>query len=84
MQLDWLVSRPWRVVAAVALLVGLPLLIVGELSANGTREQLRDDQLKETAAVAARVADAVNSRAGSILEQLTLSISISDIRSLFP
>lgn len=81
MRLDWLVSRPWRVVAAVALLVGLPLLVVGELSANGTREQLRDDQLKETAAVAARAADAVNGRAGSILEQLTLSISISDIRS---
>ena len=31
--------------------------------------------------MAARVADAVSSRAGSILEQLTLSISISDIRS---
>ena len=81
LNLEWLFARPWRVVAAVALLVGLPVLVVGELSANSTRQQLRDEQLNETTAVAARAADAVSRRAESILEQLSLSISISDIRS---
>lgn len=80
-RLEWLLARPWRVVALVALLVGLPVLVVGELSANSTRQRLREEQLNETTAVAARAADAVSRRVDSILEQLALSISISDLRS---
>lgn len=78
--LDWLFARPWRVVAIVALVVGVPLLALGQLSANSTRQRLRDDQLNETRAVATRAADAVSSRATSLLEQLSLALSISDLR----
>ena len=78
---DWLFARPWRVVALVALVVALPILVVGQLSADTTRQRLRDEQLHETAAVAARAADAVSGQVEGILEQLSLAISLSDVRS---
>jgi serine phosphatase RsbU (regulator of sigma subunit) len=78
---DWLFGRPWRVVLLVALVVALPILVVGQLSADATRQRLRDEQLRETSAVAARAGDAVSSQVEGILEQLSLALSISDLRS---
>ena len=79
--MDWLFARPWRVVALVAVVVALPILVLGQLSADTTRQRLRDEQLKETAAVAARAGDAVRGDVEGILQQLSLAISISDLRS---
>lgn len=79
--MDWLFARPWRVVALVAVVVALPILILGQLSADTTRQRLRDDQLKQTAAVAARAGDAVSGDVEGILQQLSLAISIGDLRS---
>lgn len=79
--MDWLFARPWRVVALVAVVVALPILVLTELSADTTRQRLRDEQLKETAGVAARASDAVSGGVEGILEQLSLAISISDLRS---
>ena len=79
---DWLFARrPWRVVLLVALVVGIPILVLGQASADSTRERLRNQELNETTAVAARAADAVSSQVEGILEQLTLAVSISDFRS---
>lgn len=78
---DWLFGRPWRVVVLVALVVASPILVLGQISADTTRQRLRDEQLSETTAVAARAADAVSSQVEGILEQLSLAISISDLRS---
>ena len=36
---EWLVERPWRLAAVVALLVALPLLVLGEVSAAQTRDR---------------------------------------------
>src|SRR5262245_42802278 len=78
---DWLFVRPWRVVLLVAFVVALPIVVVGQLSADSTRMRLREEQLRESGAVAARAADAVSSQVEGILEQLSLAISLSDIRS---
>src|SRR5438874_12858474 len=57
---DWVLSRPWLVVAAVALLVALPVLVVGQASESDTRARLATAQLES----AARAADAVASNFG--------------------
>jgi serine phosphatase RsbU (regulator of sigma subunit) len=79
--LERLVGRPWQVALLVAVLVGIPVLAVGELTANGTRQRVREQQLAETRAVAVRAADAVAGRTDSMVAQLSLAVSIGDLRS---
>lgn len=57
-----LLWRPWVVAAVVALLVGLPILLLGELSANDTRDRLRAQRYAANGALAERAADLVASR----------------------
>lgn len=77
---DWLLARPWRVVAIVALVVGLPVLVLGQISAEDTRQRLHEEQVRETAVLADRAAANVEGRVQSILEQLLLAAGLSDIR----
>src|SRR6267143_3673861 len=54
---DTILSRSWLVVAAVALFVALPVLILGQASENDTRARLAAAQVES----ATRAADAVTS-----------------------
>src|SRR2546428_3089840 len=38
---EWLVANPWALVAAVALVIVVPILLFGELSASDTQRRLR-------------------------------------------
>jgi serine phosphatase RsbU (regulator of sigma subunit) len=79
-RLDWLLARPWRVVVLVALVVGLPILVIGEISAEDTRQRLHAEQVRETAVLAERAAANVEGEVQSIVEQLLLATALSDIR----
>jgi signal transduction histidine kinase len=53
---DALLGRPWLLVAATALFIAVPVLVLGQASENDTRARLQAAQLDS----AARLADAVN------------------------
>src|SRR6267143_3875302 len=54
---DAILSRSWLVVAAVAVFIALPVLVLGQASENDTRARLAAAQLES----ASRAADAVSS-----------------------
>jgi hypothetical protein len=59
---EWLLGRPWLVVLVVAVFIVLPVLALGELSANDSRARLRSAELDGLAKTADRaVASATDS-----------------------
>ena len=42
---DWLASNPWALVAIVALVVVLPILLLGESSGSDMQQRLRSERL---------------------------------------
>jgi len=63
---DALLGRPWLLVAAVALLVALPVLVLGQASENDTRARLQAAQVESAARAAATVMRTANDRSESI------------------
>ena len=61
-----LFARPWRLVAAVALLVALPVLILGQASENDTRERVSRAQLDSAMHEADVISTSFNEREESI------------------
>ena len=78
--LERLLASPWRVVALVGLVIALPLLVLGELSAADTRARVRSEQLSQTATGAHRAAEAIVGRAESVTQSLRLASEIGDLR----
>lgn len=70
LRLEWFLERPWRLVLVVALLVALPILIVGELSANDARARIRTAELDALAGAANRAAANLNARIAAIVDQV--------------
>lgn len=56
LRLEWLLERSWRVVLLVALVVGLPILLVGELAGLDARARVRASELDAIAGAASRAA----------------------------
>lgn len=59
---DALLGRPWLLVAAVMLLVALPVLVLGQASEDQTRASLRSAQVASAARTADVVAGSFNDR----------------------
>lgn len=67
---ELLLARPWRLVLVVALLIALPMLLVGELSASDTRERIRAAELDALATAANRAAASLSDRIETIADQV--------------
>jgi signal transduction histidine kinase len=59
---DALLGRAWVLVAAVALLVAMPILVLGQLAENETRARLQAAQLESATRTAAILASGFNER----------------------
>ncbi len=57
--MEWLLAAPWRLVLVVALVAGVPIVLVGEISAQDARDRIRASELRLTADASARAADLV-------------------------
>lgn len=79
-RLDWLLASPWRVVALVALLIGVPVIALGELSANDTRGRLRAEELRATADTAQRGADLVSAQVNAVRDQVVGAVGNIDLK----
>ena len=67
---DALFGRPWLLVAAVALLVALPVLVLGQVSENDTRARLAAAQVDSAAHAAEAVSTDFNNRTALIGQTL--------------
>ena len=67
---EWFFARPWRLVLVVALLVALPILWLGEVSATDARARIRSAELDGLANAAVRAAANVNDRIQTIADQV--------------
>jgi signal transduction histidine kinase len=68
---DWLASKPWALVAVVALVIVLPILLLGEISASDTQRRLHAERLALGVQAADRAAEEIQT-------QLSLSLSVLD------
>ena len=59
-RLELLLASPFRLVLVVAIIAAAPLLALGEISANDTRQRLRADELRAAAVAALHAADVVS------------------------
>jgi signal transduction histidine kinase len=82
-RLEWLLGATWRLPLLVAVLIALPILVLGEVSANDTRRQVENEQLQISAATAARAADQMRGRADNVGLQLGLASGVGDMRAAF-
>ena len=70
---DWLASKPWALVAVVALVIVLPILLLGEISASDTQRRLHAERLALGVQAADRAAEEIQTQIGlsrSVLEGL--------------
>jgi signal transduction histidine kinase len=76
---EWLLSRPWLVVLVVALVVVLPVLVLGEASATDSRDRFRASQLDNLAKTADRagagISDVIESAKRQMLAGSATSVS---------
>ena len=69
---EWFLARPLRLIAVVALIVALPVLVLGEVSANDTRQRVRAERLQRTTQYAQRAATIMTDRTQSVYTGLNL------------
>jgi signal transduction histidine kinase len=67
---EWLVANPWAFVGVVVLVVVVPILLLGELSASDTQRRLRTERLALGAQAAERGAEAIQTQVSLSLQQL--------------
>jgi signal transduction histidine kinase len=60
------VANPARLIAVVALVVALPVLVLGEISANDTRQRIRAERLQSTTEAVQRSASIMTERIRSV------------------
>src|SRR5438309_9335528 len=63
---ETVLGRPWMLVAAVALVVALPILVLGQASENETRARLQAAQLESASRSAGVIASSFDDRLGLI------------------
>ena len=68
--LEGLFEAPWRLVLVAALLVGVPVLVLGEVTAADTRARLQAAQLDAASAAAERGVAVVGTRIRKLLQQV--------------
>lgn len=73
--LEWLLAGPWRLVLVVALVAGIPILVIGEFSADDTRQRVRSNELR----VGAEAADSVFVSAPVILNSFLVGTLIAEV-----
>ena len=76
---EWLVSTPWAFVGVVALVVVVPILLLGELSASDTQRQLRTERLAIGAQAADRGAVEIKTQVSLSVQQLESAGSRTDV-----
>jgi signal transduction histidine kinase len=67
---EWLVSKPWAFVVVVTIVVVVPILLLGELSASDMQQRLRAERLALGAQAADRGAELIQTQVTSSLQQL--------------
>ena len=70
---DWLASRPWALVGVVAIVIVVPILLLGEISASDTQRRLHAERLALGVQAADRAAEEIQTQIGlsrSVLEGL--------------
>ena len=67
---EWLIERPWRLVALVFLLA-LPFVVVGELDTLDAQQRLERDRRDAIRSGASRAAEAIVSRSGALFTALS-------------
>ena len=73
-RLEPLLERPWAVVLALALVVALPIEIIGEAQANDARRQATESQLDLMTQLADRTAVAVSQRLLTIRDRINAAL----------
>ena len=68
---EWLASNPWALVAVVALVVVIPILLLGENSASDMQRRLRAERLALGAQAADRAAELIQTQVSSSVQQLS-------------
>ena len=76
----WL-EDPRRVVMAAALVIGIPVLVLGEVSASDTRERIRRTELDTAAAAAQRAQAVVGARLEKSVQLATTTASSFDLQN---
>ena len=69
-RLESVLDRPWRIVVLIAVFAALPIMVLGELSANDTRARSQQQSLGADTRAAQRAADIVDARARGLLTGL--------------
>ena len=67
---EWLASRPWALVVVVAVVVVLPILLLGENSASDMQRRLRIERLAFGAQAAERGAEVIQTQVTQSVQQL--------------
>ena len=67
---EWLASRPWAFVVVVAIVVVVPILLLGELSASDMQRRLRAERLALGAQAADRGAEVIQTQVSLSLQHL--------------
>ena len=70
---EWLLSRPWLVVLIVALVVVVPVLVLGELSAADSHARFRASQLDGLTKTADRAATSMTDTVASVERQIAVA-----------
>lgn len=76
---EWLVSKPWALVGVVAVVVAVPIILLGELSASDTQRRLRTERLALGAQAADRGAEEIGTQVSLSLQQLESVGSRTDV-----
>ena len=67
---EWVVSRPWAFVTVVAIVVVIPIVLLGEVSASDMQQRLRAERLALGEQAARRGAEAIETALSSSLQQI--------------
>ena len=68
---EGLLARPWLVVVIVALLIAIPVVVLGESSANDSRDRLRAAELDSLTKAADRTAASLSESLDSVARQIS-------------
>jgi signal transduction histidine kinase/CheY-like chemotaxis protein len=69
--LEWLLAQPWRLMLVVGILAGIPVVLVGEASAQDTRDRIRSNEIRLGAEAAERASDLAGAQLTVVRDQIT-------------
>ena len=82
MNLNWVTRSPIRMLVLIALLVGLPVLVLSQMLVDGGQRALREVELDSVGAGSAAGAEVVAARMAELLEQTRSIAAAEDLGSL--